>query len=198
MTAFSELQSGWCAFKNTYTKETTSPKPHDVKLQGKQTGSVITWSPDNDDGPIQSIYSYIETGTNGPEGFVEHSIISIDVQIGGDGSGTLVISSSGAFADVAIAFPSSSIDPSTVLDLQSGNVETSTSSASEIKPETDQVVVDNPDATALLIQPTKDRNFTASFKSADLRQLGGTVHIYGRVADGLAVLNEVAMPRPPR
>jgi hypothetical protein len=198
--AFSELKPDWCAFKNTYSAVKASPKPHQVKIQGKETGSVLTWSPDGEDGPFQSIYSYIETGTTGPEGFTAHSIISIEVQISADGGGTIVITSSGAFADVAIAFPAASIDPTSILDLADENVETSSTPLSEIGPAGEEnavVVIDNPDALAILIKPSETQNFTASFKSADLRQLGGRVHIFGRIANEIVILNEVPMPKPP-
>jgi len=202
ITAFAELKSNFCAFKDIYNDAQYSPKAHKVEVQGKGPGSIITWSRDRSSKYKRWVYSLIETTFTKPAGKIQHSIISLRVDIEADGSGQLRISSSGNFADVVVRFPESEVDPNSVLNLATDNVDTRSTTLAEedsspSKDTLDLTEGDDRNAPAMLITSKKDGNFRASFKTKDLEQLGGTIKIYGRANNRLVIINDVPMPEKP-
>lgn len=200
--ASAEIPPNICAFKNTYSNAPRSPKPQNVTVQGKGSGPILTWTLDSPDDVFGQIYSYIEATISGPDGFVDQSIISIEVIVDGSGAGELTISSSGAFDSVIVLFPEGSVDPNEILGLSDGNVNVSANRFSELSEisssETQELISDqNGQLQVVLVERQESREFSGNFKFEDLTQLGGRVVFFGRIGDDIVTLSETTMPRVP-
>jgi hypothetical protein len=198
--AFAELAPDFCAFKNTYTQYSASPKPHSVHFQGKYPGQVMTWSIDRQSGFAQAVYSSVEATVFGPDGFVEHSMISLDVRIV-DGIATLVITSSGSFSDVVIEFPESEVDALKLLDFVDGDVEVANLPLSSLGvSEVFDLSLGDSSSTALLLTPSgsidveQPTAFTLSLKTGTISELGGSANVFGRVGEETVIYSQVALP----
>lgn len=201
--ASAQLPPNFCAFKNTYSEAASSPKLHEVLVQGRGTGDVRTWTLDSPDSFSDRVYSYVEAAVTGPEGIVDQSVISIDVRIYESGEGELRISSSGVFDAVIVHFPEASIDVGELLNLGDRDATVSTSSllqhTSGSSPETQSLFEDQDETRQVFLLEGQGRtNFSALFLSDAAFDLGSFVVLFGLVEGDIVVVNEATLPRTSR
>ncbi|NHB75867.1 hypothetical protein [Rhodobacter calidifons] len=197
--ASAELPSNICAFKNTYSNASRSPKPYDVTVQGRGTGPIMTWTWDAPDSLLSQIYSYVEATISGPDGYADQSVISIGVIVNESGGAEIRISSSGVFDSLVVVFPEGLVNPNDVLNLGDTNAEISGRQLSDLtelsSPDTESLFGDQKaELQSVLIEGQASGGFSTNFKVEDLTQLGGTVVIFGRVDNDIVILNETAIP----
>jgi hypothetical protein len=192
--AFAELPPNFCAFKNTYSHETASPKPHIVQFQGGNSGKVITWSIDRDNSWTQSVYTSIEASIFREEGTIDQSMISMEMTYTEDGA-KLIISSSGYFSDVVIDFPESEIDPTELLRLVENTVSLSSMPLGELISEDDfGLNLVEGQVPALVLAGRDTRGFSAQFDVPFPWDLGTAVILIGRVNGTAVVYNQALLP----
>lgn len=200
--ASAQLPPDFCAFKNTYSEAQSSPKLHEVLVQGRGTGDVRTWTLDSPDSVFDRMYSYVEAAITSPDGIVDQSVISIDVRIDESGAGDLRISSSGVFDSVIVHFPEASFDVGDLLNLGDRDATVSIGSlrqhTSNSSPAT-QILFEDQDETRQVfrLEGQGGSNFSALFFSEEAFELGSFIVIFGLVDGDIVIVNEAVLPRSP-
>jgi len=111
VTAFSQLNPGFCAFKNEFSSKTLKKIPEAVVFQGGISDRIITWVKESDHhgGILNYLASYVEAFISSPGGIVKNSNIRVTIEKSGDNDAIVRISGSGEFDDVIFSAPESKI-----------------------------------------------------------------------------------------